>query len=148
MTMSEAAPFDGAKIAILRARGGDLDVLTLLRDDIPTIPYPNEWDLPGGGREGDETPFQTAARELHEELFVQISEDRVIYHVEENGHSTPNTIVHFFVARWDDLADADIHLGDEGQDWQWMPAREFATRADAVISLRQRLNRALNQLGL
>jgi len=109
-TFDVVRPFDGAKIAILR---GD-DVLTLLRDDCPDIPYPNQWDLPGGGREGVETPFATAARELFEELSIKIEPSRVIYHVEENGHSNPETKVHFFVARWEELADQDVRLGDEG----------------------------------
>lgn len=143
-TFDVVRPFDGAKIAILR---GD-DVLTLLRDDCPDIPYPNQWDLPGGGREGVETPFATAARELFEELSIKIEPSRVIYHVEENGHSNPETKVHFFVARWEELADQDVRLGDEGQCWAWMPARDFTTRSDAVISLRQRLTRALDALGL
>ena len=143
-TFDVVRPFDGAKIAILR---GD-DVLTLLRDDCPDIPYPNQWDLPGGGREGVETPFATAARELFEELSIKIESSRVIYHVEENGHSNPKTKVHFFVARWEELADQDVRLGDEGQCWAWMPARGFTIRPDAVISLRQRLTRALDALGL
>lgn len=148
--MSEAiAPFDGtafdgAKLAILR--GGD--VLTLLRDDIPHILYPNQWDLPGGGREGAETPFETAARELSEELSLEIAPERVIYHREEAGYSNPALRVHFFVARWEGLADEAIRLGDEGQRWAWMPAQEFITREDAVISLRQRLTRALKALGV
>lgn len=36
--------FSGCKIALLY---GDT-ILTILRDDIPTIPYPNMWDFPGG----------------------------------------------------------------------------------------------------
>lgn len=142
--MTRTPAFDGAKIAILR--GGD--VLTLLRDDIAGIPHPNEWDLPGGGREGDERPFETAARELLEELSVEIDPARVIFHREEEGYSDPSQRVHFFVARWDDLADTQITLGDEGQAWRWMPVAEFLAREDAVISLRGRLQRAANQLGL
>ncbi|WP_226552192.1 NUDIX hydrolase [Celeribacter naphthalenivorans] len=140
MTMSEDfGPFDGAKIAILR---GD-DVLTLLRDDRPDIPYPNHWDLPGGGREGNETPFETVARELFEELSVEIDPAHVIYHVEERGYTNPNMKVHFFVARWEALADEAIRLGDEGQAWGWMPLLDFVRREDAVISLRGRLERYL-----
>lgn len=138
MTMSEGfGPFDGAKIAILR---GD-KVLTLLRDDRPDIPYPNHWDLPGGGREGNETPFETVARELFEELSLKIEPAHVIYQVAEQGHTDPNSKVHFFVARWEALTDEAIRLGDEGQAWGWMPLEDFVRRDDAVISLRQRLER-------
>lgn len=134
--------FDGAKIAILR---GD-DVLTLQRDDLPHIPYPGEWDLPGGGREAGETPLETAARELFEELSVTLDPSKIIYHVEEQTALKPDMLVHFFVARWDDLGDAEIELGDEGQTWRWMPVADFLTRKDAVMPLRTRLSRALKAL--
>ena len=59
-------PFLGAKLALLV---GDR-IVTILRDDIPTIPWPGHWDLPGGGREGDETPETCVLRELEEELAI------------------------------------------------------------------------------
>lgn len=140
----DGSDFIGAKIAVLRGQ----DVLTLLRDDIPTIPFPGEWDLPGGGREGAETPFQTAARELFEELSIRISPDKVIYHKERESLTRPDLRSHFFVARWDDLGDGAIRLGDEGQRWSWMDARDFTQRADAVKPLRRRFAQALDELGL
>lgn len=134
--------FGGAKIAILR---GD-DVLTLQRDDFPHIPYPGEWDLPGGGREAGETPVQTVARELFEELNVDLDPAKIIYQVEEVGALETTAPVHFFVARWDDLTDEGIQLGDEGQTWCWMPVTVFLARKDAVMPLRKRLSRALKAL--
>lgn len=136
--------FDGAKIAILRGH----DVLSLQRDDIPSIPFPGEWDLPGGGREGAETPFETAARELFEELSVPIGPERLIYQAEEDSFRAPGHRVHFFVARWDDLSDSVIKLGDEGQGWAWIPARDYVTRSDTIEIMRGRLSRALEVLGL
>ena len=43
-------------------------LLTILRDDKASIPWPNMWELPGGGREEDESPFECVAREVYEEL--------------------------------------------------------------------------------
>ena len=68
-------PFDGAKVAILV---GD-HVVSLLRDDIATISWPGFWDLPGGGREGAETPFQTVARETREETGLKLTRDRIVW---------------------------------------------------------------------
>lgn len=43
-------------------------ILLLLRDDIPGIPFPNQWDIPGGKIEKGETPEVTIRREMKEEL--------------------------------------------------------------------------------
>ena len=45
-------PFHGAKLLLMNQGR----MLTLLRDDLAHIPFPAHWDLPGGGREGDEAP--------------------------------------------------------------------------------------------
>jgi len=135
--------FDGAKIAILR--GGD--VLSLLRDDQPDIAFPNHWDLPGGGRENAETPFQTVTRELFEELSVTLDSAKIVYHAkEQKSPAQPDVAVHFFVARWDDLPDSGITLGDEGQRWCWMPVSEYLSRKDSIELIRARLSRALMTL--
>ncbi len=52
--------------AILRNQAGA--VLLQLRDNIPTIRYPNHWSLPGGLLEPGETPKEALRRELLEEL--------------------------------------------------------------------------------
>src|SRR3990167_615084 len=43
-------------------------ILLFHRDDIPTIPYPNYWSLPGGIVEKGETRLQGIKRELQEEV--------------------------------------------------------------------------------
>lgn len=47
-------------------------VLLLLRDDVPAIPYPNCWDLPGGHIENDETPEACIIREMKEEIDLDL----------------------------------------------------------------------------
>src|SRR5579859_6359738 len=47
-------------------------VLLHLRDDKPTIPYPNMWGLPGGHIEEGETPSQCILREMKEELGIEL----------------------------------------------------------------------------
>jgi 8-oxo-dGTP diphosphatase len=49
-------------------------VLLLLRDDNPAIPYPNMWDLPGGRVEDGETPKVCIRREMMEELGLGIED--------------------------------------------------------------------------
>jgi 8-oxo-dGTP diphosphatase len=47
-------------------------VLLFLRDDKPDIPYPNQWDIPGGHVENGETPEQCITREMKEEMNLDL----------------------------------------------------------------------------
>ena len=49
-----------------------MQILLFLRDDIPGLPYPNMWDIPGGHVEKDETPEQCIVREMKEEMGLDI----------------------------------------------------------------------------
>ncbi|MFC6585419.1 hypothetical protein [Sulfitobacter aestuariivivens] len=51
--MANVEPFAGAKMALYI---GDR-LATILRDDLPGLPYAGQWDLPGGGREGARRPL-------------------------------------------------------------------------------------------
>lgn len=111
-------PFDGAKVAILV---GD-HVVSLLRDDIATISWPGFWDLPGGGREGAETPFQTVARETREETGLKLTRDRIVW---RRRYRVGARSAWFFVAMWPCLRQDDLRLGDEGQALTLRPIADF-----------------------
>lgn len=55
----------------------DGSILTYLRDDKVGIPFPGFWDLPGGGREGSESPVECALRELEEEFALRLPAGRI-----------------------------------------------------------------------
>lgn len=144
-----APSFRGAKLAVLS--GGD--ILTLLRDDRPDIPFPGLWDLPGGGREGVESPLECALRETREELSLILVRSDICWRkcYPDKGGAT---VTWFFAARLAphnprnpgqprDSRAARIALGDEGQTWRWMPAEEFLARPDAVPHLQGRLGEYL-----
>jgi len=57
-------------------------VLLFLRDDIPEIPFPNMWDVPGGHLEPGETPERCIVREIWEEMDLQL-EDFKLFSIEE-----------------------------------------------------------------
>ena len=66
------------------------EILLLLRDNIPTIPYPNMWDLPGGHVEENESPEECIVREMKEELNV-ILDDFDSFSVDEFKDRTEYT---------------------------------------------------------
>ena len=53
-------------------------VLLLLRDDKPGIPYPNMWDIPGGHVDDGETPEQCIVREMQEEMDLSLEEFQLL----------------------------------------------------------------------
>lgn len=58
---------EGAGIILLNSNN---QVLLLLRDNKIDIPFPNMWDIPGGGVENGELPEDTVRREMVEELGI------------------------------------------------------------------------------
>jgi len=48
-------------------------VLLFLRDDLPLIPYPDMWDVPGGHVEAGETPRDCIVREIKEEMGLTLA---------------------------------------------------------------------------
>jgi 8-oxo-dGTP diphosphatase len=59
----------GAGILMLNSNN---ELLMLLRDDIPSIPFPNMWDIPGGKVEPGEIPEETVKREMMEEMELKL----------------------------------------------------------------------------
>ncbi|HEX2976125.1 MAG TPA: NUDIX domain-containing protein [Bacteroidales bacterium] len=50
------------------------EFLLYLRDNKPSIPFPDHWDLIGGHVEPGETPEQALVREYREELGLELKE--------------------------------------------------------------------------
>jgi mutator protein MutT len=106
--------------ALLFDRNGQL--LIYLRDDKPTIPFPNHWDLFGGHVEPGELPEEALIREIREELAIELSEYRHIADFEcIEGDVAPNT-KHVFVARTPRAA-AELVL-QEGQRLEAIDLKE------------------------
>ena len=131
----EISDFTGCKIALIC---GD-KVLTILRDDKDDIPCPNMWELPGGGREGDESPFECAAREVYEELGIHLDEDCLLW-----SKIYPSVIFKdkqsvFMVGQLRQEQFDNITFGDEGQAYKLMSIEEFLSSSQVVPQLQERL---------
>lgn len=121
-------------------------LISILRDDVPHIKFPNFWDLPGGGIEAGETPREALLREVDEELGIALNPASIIW--EKTYAKATGFASHFFAAPISAEQIDQIVLGDEGQRWVLMPFDRFCTRADAVPHFRPRVAEFLAQRSL
>lgn len=131
----------GCKIALIC----DGQILTILRDDKPTIPWPNLWELPGGGREGDESPFECAAREVYEELGIHLTKDCLLWSTVYQSMLFEGRQSVFMVGQLSQEQFDNITFGDEGQAYKLMPIEEFLNSKQAVPQLQGRLRNYLEE---
>lgn len=137
--MVQSMMFHGAKAAVFI---GDR-LLVILRDDRADILFPAHWDFPGGGREGGETPFETLAREVTEEVGLTLSQTAVVWQRDFDAAHHLGHRVWLFVVQLPASAMADIVFGDEGRCWALMTPDQFFALRNAVPSLPGRLRIAL-----
>ncbi|QPM91825.1 NUDIX domain-containing protein [Pseudooceanicola algae] len=123
----------GAKLAVFL--GGRMPVI--LRDDIPTIPDPGRYDLPGGGCEPGESALDCVLRETFEELSLRVRPTDI--HYADVSWTTQGREVWFFAARLDPGCAAGIRLGDEGQSWRFMTVEEYLCHPRAIAAFQTRL---------
>ena len=131
----EISDFTGCKIALFC---GD-KLLTILRDDKSNIPYPNTWELPGGGREGDESPFECAEREVYEELGIHLTEDCLLWSKVYPSMLFEGKESVFLVGKLRQEQFDSIVFGDEGQGYKLMSIEEFLDSDRVVPQLQDRV---------
>ena len=131
----EISDFTGCKIALFC----DDRILTILRDDKSDIPFPNTWELPGGGREGDETPFECAAREVYEELGIHLTEDCLLCRKVYPSMLYEGKESVFLVGKLAQEQFDKIVFGDEGQSYKLMSIDEFLDSDKVVPQLQDRV---------
>ena len=92
-------------------------ILLFLRDDIPNIPYPGLWDVPGGHVEKNESPEQCIVREMKEEMNLTLDEFNLFSKIEFKDR-----IEYTFWARANFNVDEIVLL--EGQKLKWFTRDE------------------------
>lgn len=137
--MDQESGFSGTKIALLCGSR----VVAYLRDDRPDIPFPGLWDLPGGGREGEESPVECALREVEEEFGIALTPDRVHSTHRFKSEAAGGLDTYFCVAELAPHEVDQIRFGSEGQRWRMMEMREFIGHDEAVPHMKDRLARSI-----
>ena len=131
--MTDAA-FNGAKLLLTH---GDR-LLTCLRDDRPDLPFPAHWDLPGGGREGGESPQDCALRETSEEFGLTLDPATICH--QRSYTATPGARpAWFLVAPITESHPPMIRFGSEGARWDILPIAAYLALPDAIPAHQSRL---------
>ena len=119
-------------------------VLSLQRDDRTELVFPGWWDLPGGGREGAESPVDCALRETLEEVNLVVPAERITWG--RQFADPPGRAVWFFVARMEAVDPEGISLGNEGRDLAFMPIERFLTHPRVVPHFQSCLRLGLDHM--
>jgi len=128
----EHSAFRGAKVTVFVGR----KIVTLLRDDISSIPDPGKWDLPGGGREKGESAWACAARECLEEVGLNLRREDALW---GRKYQKDGAGFWFFVARFAAHKEQELVLGDEGQRIGLMSVDEYLSHPNAISHFQKRL---------
>ena len=131
--------FAGAKLALFL---GD-HLAVILRDDRPGLAWAGRLDLPGGGRDADESPRDCVLRETREELGLTLNPAHLCWSRRFVGQSGP---VWFFAAHLAAERARDVVLGDEGQGWRLMSPADYLADPLAIPHFQDRLRLYLSTL--
>ena len=127
-------PFAGAKAALI-CQG---HILTYLLDDRPCLAWAGVWDLPGGGREGGESPQDCALREVHEEFGLTLDPATICH--QRSYAATPGARpAWFLVAPITESHLPLIRFGSEGERWDIPPIATYLALPDAIPAHQSRL---------
>ena len=120
----------------------DDEYLLQLRDDDPSISYPNCWSFFGGEIEPGETPWQALQRELEEELEWCPVGGSFLFH----WINTENPCrIHFFAIPF--TGSSQELILHEGQSFGWFSFSEIKNMHSVAFSVVQNLTRALSIFG-
>lgn len=135
--------FIGVKIALFTQ---DKKLLVYLRDDKPGLRFANMWDFPGGGREGEESPFDCAKREVREEFGIQLTKNSIIYTKRVSAMHDESVGAYFMVGHITQQDIDKISFGSEGQRWKLMSIDDFMSSDQVVEQLKGRLEGYLSSV--
>ncbi len=127
--------FHGTKAALLY---GD-SIVTILRDNKPGLLHSGMWELPGGGRESNETPWECIHREIYEELRIDLKPGNILAQREYPSVVVEGGIGYFFAVTVTESDIENIELGNEGQGWKCMSITEFFNHKNVIPEHKERL---------
>ncbi len=135
--------FNGAKGLVFLGN----KIITYRRDN-KTNSSPLLIDLPGGGREGEESPFDCFKREVKEEFGINVEKEDIEFSIAYQSRTNPNKQSYFFITKKLKFSANNIIFGDEGTEWFLMSPEEFVNRPDGIKKQQEDVARYMIQLGI
>ncbi|MEI6346236.1 MAG: NUDIX domain-containing protein [bacterium] len=130
--------FNGAKGLVFTG-----DKILVYRRDNKTSNSPLCIDLPGGGREGNESPFESFKREIREEFGIDVEKDEIEFSCTIPSVIEPDKKSYFIVAKTLKFKPEDVVFGNEGIEWMLMKPEEFIKRPDGIERQQKRVEKYL-----
>lgn len=106
------------------------DKVLVYRRDRNTKTYPGCIDLPGGGPEPDETPFENYRREVKEEFGLCVNPEHIVYYKKYPSRLDRGKFAYFPVAKLPISEEKNIKFGDEGTEYILMSLDELLELKD------------------
>lgn len=119
------------------------DKMLVYRRDTKTDRFPLYIDLPGGGKEGEESPFETYQREVKEEFGINIKKDEVIFAKQYMSSLDPTKELYYIVVKTSEICESDIVFGDEGVEYYLLTVEEYFERNDVIPRHKERVRECL-----
>ncbi len=126
--------FNGAKGLVFLG-----NQILVCRRDTKTTKFPGCLDMIGGGREGNESPFETFKREVKEEVGLDIEKSDIYFSCPFQSNDDPAKISFFFVTKPLQFSKDDVKFGDEGTEWLVISPEDFINRTDAIERQQKRV---------
>ncbi|MFZ1250553.1 MAG: NUDIX domain-containing protein [Candidatus Microsaccharimonas sp.] len=87
-------------------------------------------DLPGGGPENNESPFDTFCREIYEEFGLQLTRSDIVYARKYPSILEQGKFTYFPVVQLPPSAFDKIQFGDEGVEYMLMSFGDFVNSSE------------------
>lgn len=101
-------------------------ILMILRDNTPTIDFPNMWEPPGGGFKENELKEDAILREFKEELSITPSNYKFIKeYVYDNPETKKKWVINIFLIELSDDEFNKLKLNEEGQEFKFFSTKEI-----------------------
>lgn len=103
----------------------------------PSKPSPIFWKLPGGRKDGNETPEETAIRELEEETGLVVAENQLTHFFSEDMGQFDRHLFGVIISGEENLKEK----GDEGEEIGTFDFSELDSMVDFLPNHRRLLDR-------